>query len=172
MRKQIRQMDMRKVGAMRTIGNWNRLIMKARKQQAKHEKINRMIVLGRGRVFSARIVRRNKNIPKWTRLLRGLYAQAGEGGQRYLDTFQTATIVSKLSLKNEKMGRLAVARKWADMVRKLIWLRNSERRSLRASINLRRMAMKLLRRNSGRPALKKWRFIAERVLNIVRNDQS
>ena len=144
--------------------------MGLRRQEAKYEKINRMIVLGRWRNFSARIVRRNKNIPKWRRLVRGLYSRNADFGLNYLNTFSTAAVVNRLNSKNEKLGRLEVTRKWADLVRKALWVQNSEQRSLRARINLRRLAMKLLRRDNRRPALKKWRFIAERVLEIVRND--
>lgn len=115
-----------KVDTMKTLGKWNRLIKKAQRRQAKNEKIKRLVILGKWRLFSTRIYRRNKNIPKWTKLIRGLYAQSGEFGLSYLNSFQTSTVINKINTRNEKLGKLEVLRRWAEMVRKLTYNKNRE----------------------------------------------
>lgn len=163
---------------MKAWGNWNTLIKGVLLQEnmhfAREEKIHRTLLLGKWRHLSRRIVRRNEVEQRWTTLIRAMYAQSGEFGLNFLNTFSTASVVKRLGAKKEKLAKLEVNRRWANLVRKMLRQHAGGQRGLRARVNLRRLAVKLLKRENRQPepALKKWRFIAERVLVIVRNDKN
>lgn len=113
-----------KVGTMKIWGNWNKLIKAVLLQDnmhfAREKKIQRVLLLGKWRHLSRQIVRRNEVEQRWVKLIRGMYSQSGEFGLNFLHTFSTSTVIKRLGAKKEKLAKLEVTRRWANLVRKML----------------------------------------------------
>ena len=115
-----------KMVGMRALGKWNRLIRglleRGVKKTAADEKIHRMIVLGRWRILSRRAVRRQAVLKSWTTLVRGMYANNGDFGLNLQNSLATDVLVKRLgpSERRDKLAKLEISTKWADLVRKLL----------------------------------------------------